>query len=369
MIKKILKHFSGMMVAVACTLSFVQAEEEKVLYIYNWSDYIAEDTIAKFEKETGIKVTYDVFDSNEVLEAKLLSGKTGFDLVVPSASFMGRQIKAGVFQELDRSKLTNYENLDPTIMKVLDIVDPGNKYAIPYLWGTTGIGYNEAKVREVLGDSADLNSWDLLFKPEIISKLQSCGVSMLDAPSEVLPIALHYQGKNPNSKTSSDYTKVAQTLLQSVRSYVTYFHSSKYISDLANGDICIALGWSGDILQAAARAEESKNGVVVKYVIPKEGTAMWFDNFAIPADATHPENAHKFINFILRPDIIAEISNYVAYANGNSASTKLIDSAITNDPGIYPDKATQAKLFTFEVVPPKIDRVQNRTWTKIKTGN
>ncbi|MBF0278264.1 MAG: extracellular solute-binding protein [SAR324 cluster bacterium] len=355
-------------IALFLFAGMLNAAEEKLLYVYNWSDYIAEETIAKFEKETGIKVTYDVFDSNEVLEAKLLAGKTGFDLVVPSSSFLGRQIKAGVFQKLDKKKLSNWNNLDMAMMETLKIVDPGNQYSIPYLWGTTGIGVNVGKLKAILGDSVALNSWDLLFKPEIVSKLSSCGVSLLDAPSEVLPAALHYLGKNPNSRNASDYTKFAQPLLEKIRPFVSYFHSSKYINDLANGDSCIAMGWSGDVIQAADRASEADNGVEILYIIPKEGAGMWFDMLAIPSDAKHPDNAHKFLDFLMRPEIIAEISNYVAYANGNNASFNLVDKEVREDKSIYPDAATKEKLYTFEVTPPKIDRVQNRVWTKIKTG-
>ncbi len=368
MYKKMLKSLFLMGTAIVLTFSMTNAAEEKKLYVYNWSDYIAEDTIAKFEKETGIKVTYDVFDSNEVLEAKLLAGKTGFDLVVPSSTFLARQIKAGIFQKLDRSKLPNWKNLDMAMMETLKIVDPDNLHSIPYLWGTTGIGVNVGKLKKILGESVALNSWDLLFKPEIVSKLASCGVSLLDAPSEALPAALHYLGKNPNSRVASDYTKLAQPLMEKIRPHITYFHSSKYINDLANGDTCIAMGWSGDVIQAADRATEAKNGVEILYIIPKEGAGMWFDMLAIPSDANHPDNAHKFLDFLMRPEIIAEISNYVAYANGNSASYSLVDKEVREDTSIYPDAETKAKLYPFEVTSPKIDRVQNRVWTKIKTG-
>lgn len=354
--------------AVALTVSATaQAAEEPVVHVYNWSDYIAEDTLENFTKETGIKVVYDVFDSNEVLEAKLLAGNTGYDVVVPSASFLGRQIKAGVFQPLDRAKLPNYKNLDKALMERLEIVDPGNKYAVPYLWGTTGIGYNVGKVKAALGDDAPVDSWDLVFKPENMAKLKGCGVAMLDAPTEIMAAALKYLGLDPNSTEKKDYDKATELLL-SVRPYITYFHSSQYINDLANGDICVAVGWSGDILQARDRADEAGNGVEVAYSIPKEGAAMWFDMMAIPADAKRPDNAHKFINFILRPDVIAGISNYVAYANGNEASLPMVDDEVKNDESIYPSAEAKKNLYTFKVLPVSVDRIITRAWTKVKTG-
>ncbi len=343
------------------------AAKDRVLHVYNWSDYIAEDTIPNFEKETGIKVVYDVFDSNEVLEAKLLAGSTGFDLVVPSAAFLGRQIQAGIFQPLDRARLSNYKNLDKELMARLEVVDPGNKYAVPYLWGTTGIGYNPKLVEKALGADAPVDSWDLVMKVENISKLNSCGVAFLDAPTEMLPAALKYLGLDPNSKNPKDYQKGGE-LLASIRPHITYFHSSQYINDLANGDICVAVGWSGDILQAADRAAEADAGVEVVYTIPKEGAAVWFDMLAMPKDAKNVEEAYLFLNYLMRPEVIAGISNYVAYANGNSASFELIDEEIRNDPGIYPTDAAKPNLYTFEVMPPKIDRITTRTWTKVKTG-
>ncbi|MHA6494797.1 polyamine ABC transporter substrate-binding protein [Pseudomonas borbori] len=344
----------------------VAQAEDKVLHVYNWSDYIAEDTLANFEKETGIKVVYDVFDSNETLEAKLLSGGSGYDVVVPSNQFLAKQIKAGVFQKLDMSKLPNWKNLNPDLMKALETADPGNLYAFPYLWGTTGIGYNPEKVKAALGVDT-IDSWDVIFKPENMEKLKSCGVSMLDAPDEVYAAALHYQGLNPNP-TSVEDVKKAEELLMKVRPYVTYFHSSKYISDLANGNICVALGWSGDIFQAQARAEEAKNNVPVAYTIPKEGAASFFDMMAIPADAKNVEEAHIFLNYILKPEVIAPISDYVAYPNGNSAATPLVAEEIRNNPGIYPTEAASKKLYTFSELKPAVQRAVTRSWTKVKSG-
>ncbi|HDZ55641.1 MAG TPA: extracellular solute-binding protein [Pseudomonas xinjiangensis] len=362
------KHLSSTLLAVATAVSLcTAAQAQEVVNVYNWSDYIAEDTLADFEKETGIRVVYDVFDSNEVLEAKLLSGSSGFDIVVPSNQFLGKQIKAGAFMELDRSRLKNWENLEPSLLKALETNDPGNKYAFPYLWGTTGIGYNEAKVKAVLGENAPVNSWDLVFKPENMAKLASCGVAFLDAPAEIIPSALFYLGLDPNSTNPEDYAK-AEELLLSIRPHISYFHSSKFISDLANGNICVAVGWSGDIIQAADRAEEADNGHEISYAIPKEGAAMWFDMMAIPRDARNVDNAYAFMDYILRPDVIAEISNYVAYANGNEASRPLVDDEVLNDPGIYPSDETLNKLFTLAELPPKVERVRTRVWTRIKSG-
>jgi len=341
--------------------------EEKVLNVYNWSDYIAEDTVPNFEKQTGIKITYDVFDSNEVLEAKLLAGNTGYDVVVPSLSFLSRQIKAGAFQPLDKTKLTNYGNLDPELLKRISELDPGNQYAVPYLWGTTGIGYNVDKVQKALGKDAPVNSWALVFDPKNAAKLKSCGLVMLDTPSELIPIALQYLGEDPNSFDEKVIRK-AEVLLQSIRPYITYFHSSQYINDLANGDVCVAIGWSGDVFQAATRALEAKNGVKLSFSIPKEGAPMWFDMLAIPKDAKHPQNALAFINYLLEPKVIADTSNFVTYANGNKASLPLLDAAVRDNPNVYPPPDVMAKLFTFKVVPPDVDRLYNRIWTTLKTG-
>jgi putrescine transport system substrate-binding protein len=347
------------------------AVAKEILHVYNWSDYMDEGPggpVSVFEKQTGIDVTYDVFDSNEVLEAKLLAGKTGYDIVFPSNNFIGRQIDAGVFRELDRSKLKNYKHLDKGILKVLESVDPGNKFSIPYMWGTTGIGYNVKKVQAAFGGKAPVDSWDLVFKPENAAKLKACGLVLLDDPSEILSVALHYLGKNPNSMESSDYTEGALTLLKSIRPSIKYFHSSQYINDLANGDICAVIGWSGDILQARDRADEAKAGVEIAYSIPKEGAATWFDMIAIPSDADNVDNAHKFLDFLMDPKVIAGITNYVSYPNGNADAMPYVDEAIRNDKAIYPSAETMKGLFTMKVMPPKVSRVRNRVWTKFKTG-
>jgi len=353
--------------AVTVTMSSAVAQEEKVLHVYNWSDYIAEDTVANFEKETGIKVVYDVFDSNEVLEAKLLAGNTGFDIVVPSSDFLARQIQAGVFQSMDKSKLSNLKNMDASIMKLLAEKDPDNAHSVPYLGGTTGIGFNPEKVAAVMGPDFKLDSWDAVFKPENLSKLKKCGVSFLNAPTEIMATTLHYMGKDPNSTNPADYREAGK-LLSTLRPHISYFHSSQYINDLANGDICVAIGWSGDVMQAAARAEEAKNNVTVDYVIPKEGALVFYDMLAIPADAKHPENAHAFINYLMRPEVIAKISNYVSYASGNEASLPMVDEALRNNPNIYPPAELKAKMFGLKVLPAKINREITREWTKVKTG-
>lgn len=342
------------------------AEEEKVLNIYNWSDYIAEDTVANFEELTGIKVNYDVYDSNDVLEAKMLSGSSGYDITVPTGDFLNRQIQAGVYQKLDKSKLPNLKNMDPEIMASAAQHDPDNAHSIVYMWGTNGFGYNVNKVAEAMPD-APVNSFDMLFDPAVVEKLSACGVSMLDSPSEVVPSILNYLGLDPTSKNVDDLPKVEEVLM-SVRPFIRYFHSSQYINDLANGDTCVAMGFSGDILQARDRASEADNGVEIAYVIPSEGAQQWFDMLAIPADAPHPENAHAFINYIMEPQVAADITNYVYYANANTASFDLIDKEVTQDPGIYPSEEVKKKLFPTKADPVRYTRALTRMWTKVKTG-
>lgn len=340
------------------------AQEEPVLNVYNWSDYIAEDTIANFEAETGIKVNYDVYDNNEIVDAKLLAGNSGYDIVVPSGNFLERQIKAGLILPLDKAKLTNLGNLDPSVMATAAGQDPDNAHAVPYMINTIGYGYNVAKVEAALGADAPTDSWDLIFKPEYAEKLASCGISLLDSPSEVTGIALHYLGLDANSENPDDLAK-AEALLNSVKPYIRYFHSSQYIDDLGNGEICVALGYSGDIFIASDNAGE---GVDVQYVIPKEGAATLFDFLAIPADAPHPDNAHKFINYILEPEVVAAITNYVFYANPNLASLPFVDEEVKSNPGIYPPAETVAKAFVMKAHSPEFEETLTRTWTRIKTG-
>ena len=351
----------------SCGTNEKETNIKQEVRVYNWSDYIADSTIREFEKETGIDVTYDVYDSNEILEGKLLSGNTGYDIVGPSSEFMGRQIIAGVYQKLNKDALYNYDNLDPAMMNLLENLDPDNAHSIPYLWGTTGIGYNKQKAIEIMGADFAMDTLDVVFVPEIIAKFQHCGVAFLDAPSEMFKAALHYLGLNPNSQNPKDYQEQSTELFKNVRPYIQYFHSSKYINDLANGDICLAFAWSGDVLQAADRASESGNGVQIEYKIPKEGTLMWFDMLAIPADAPNPENAHEFLNYILRPEVVAEISNKVNFANANIPSKSLIKADSLNNPGIYPEEELMRKLFIAKILPPDVDRVMTRQWVDIKS--
>ncbi len=345
----------------------VQAEaQERVVNVYNWSDYIDESILADFTKETGIKVVYDVFDSNETLETKLLAGGTGYDVVVPTGNFLQRQIQAGVFQKLDKSKLPNLANMWDEVSQRVAAYDPGNEYAIDYMWGTTGIGYNVKKAEEILGSDA-APGWDVIFNPEIAAKFKDCGIYVLDTADEIVPAALNYLGLDPNSKDTADLEK-AGALLESVRPFIRKFHSSEYINALANGDICLALGWSGDILQARDRAAEAGAGVEVNYTIPDGGALMWFDMMAIPTDAPHVEEAHEFINYIMRPEVAAKASNYIFYANGNKASQAFIDKEIIGDPAIYPPEDVMKKLYTKLPYDPKTQRVVTRIWTKVVTG-
>ena len=344
----------------------VDTDEERVLNVWNWSDYIEESLLEQFESETGIQVNYEVGDSNEMLETKLLAGRTGYDVVVPSASFLARQIQAGIFQKLDKSKIPNLQYVWPEVAERLQVFDPGNEHAVNYMWGTTGIGINVDKVKERLGD-IPLNTWDIVLKPELSAKLKDCGIHMLDAPEDIMPGVLSYLGLNPDSKDAKDFQKAADLLVK-VRGNIQKFHSSEYINALANGDICVAVGYSGDILQAKARAEEAKNNVNVAYIIPKEGALMWFDSMAIPADAPHPDEAHAFINFMMKPEVAAANSNFVAYANGNIASKEHLDEEIRNDPGIYPDDETMKRLFTNTAYDERAQRTLTRLWTRVKTG-
>ena len=341
--------------------------EEKVLNVYNYSDYIAEDTIPNFEQQTGIRVTYDVYDSDEIVETKLLAGSSGYDIVVPTLNFFGRQIQAGVFKELDKSKIPNLANLDPKVMERIAAQDPGNKYGVPYMVGTTGIGYNVDKVTAAFGSADIANSWDLVFKPENIARLKDCGVTLLDTPSDMIPIALHYLGQDPHSNDPATIQKAAD-LIRSIRPFVQNFHSSQYVSSLANGSTCLVVGWSGDIIQARDRAQEAGNGVNVAYSIPKEGTAQWFDMLAIPADAKHPQNAYAFINYLLEPQVAANNTNYIQYANPVVTATPLVDEAIRTDPTIYPPEDVAAKMFTYAINTPETDKLYTRLWTEIKTG-
>jgi putrescine transport system substrate-binding protein len=359
---------------VVMTLSFcaafldaAAAQSGRVVNVYNWSDYIDPKVLEDFTKDTGIKVQYDTFDANETLETKLLAGKSGYDVVVPTAYFLDRQIKAGVFQKLDKARLKNLDNVWPDIAKRLAVYDPGNQYAVNYMWGTTGIGYNIKAVRERLGANGKIDSWDVVFKPENLAKFKDCGVHMLDSADDIMPAALHYLGLNPNTTDAAELDKAAE-LLTKIRSSVRKFHSSEYLNALAGGEICLVVGWSGDIKQAQKRAVETKNGVEIGYSIPKEGAQMFFDNLAIPKDAGHVGEAHAFIDYLLRRDVAAKNSNLVAYANGNLASQTLIDKSVFDDKSVYPDAATMSRLYTVSARDQKSQRLLNRLWTKVKTG-
>lgn len=353
--------------AVSLAAGNAQAQQRE-LRVYNWADYILPQTLKDFQDSSKIKLTWDVFDTNEALEAKLLTGNSGYDLVVPSNSFLDTQIKAGVFQELDKSKLPNWKNLDPALLKLLETNDPGNKHGVPYMYGTVLIGFNPAKVKAALGENAPVDSWDLLFKPENIAKLKQCGVAMLDSPQEILPIALHYLGLPPNSTQQADYDKATQLML-SIRPYITYFHSAKYMTDIANGDICVAIGYSGSFYQFANRAKEAGNGVVVQWRLPKEGAPIWFDTFAIPKSAKNVAEAHEFLNNLLDPKVIAPISDFLGYPNPNVPSMQLVSKAISENTDLTPTAEAQKTLYIVEPLPQKAERIRTRAWTQIKSGN
>ena len=341
--------------------------EERVVNFYNWSNYMAPDVLENFTKETGIKVVYDTFDANETLETRLLAGKSGYDVVVPTAYFLQRQITAHVFQKLDKSKLPNLANAWPVVTAHLATYDPGNLYAANYMWGTTGIGYNVKMAQKILGPDAKIDSWDIVFKPENLAKFKDCGVHMLDSADDIFPAALGYLGLDPNSTKQADLEKAAD-LVSKIRPYVRKFHSSEYLNALATGEICLVVGWSGDVMQARSRAEEAKSGVEIGYTIPKGGAQMFFDNLAIPADAQHVKEAYELINYLYRPEVAAKNSDFLSYANGNLASQKLIEPKILGDKNIYPDDATLAKLFVITARDPATQRIINRLWTRVKTG-
>ncbi|RTL51263.1 MAG: polyamine ABC transporter substrate-binding protein [Bradyrhizobiaceae bacterium] len=341
--------------------------QDRVVNFYNWSNYIAPGVLEDFTKETGIKVVYDTFDANETLETRLLAGKSGYDVVVPTAYFLQRQIMAGIFQKLDKSKLPNLANAWPEVTQRLAAYDPGNTYAANYMWGTTGIGYNVAAVKKILGPDAKIDSWDIVFNPDKISKFKDCGIHMLDSADDILPAALTWLGLDPNSTKQADLEKAAAAVAK-ITPYVRKFHSSEYLSALATGEICFVVGWSGDIMQARSRAAEAKNGIEIGYSIPKEGAQMFFDNLAIPADAQHVAEAYELINYLYRPDVAAKNSNFLSYANGNLASQKLIDPSVLNDKGVYPDAEIMKTLFVITARDPATQRIINRLWTRVKTG-
>ena len=358
------------LVALAATLALLSPAvkaEQRTVNFYNWSNYMAPGVLEDFTRETGIKVVYDTFDANETLETRLMAGKSGYDVVVPTAYFLQRQITANIFQKLDKSKLPNLANAWPVVTQRLATYDPGNLYAANYMWGTTGIGYNVKMAQKILGPDAKIDSWDIVFKPENLAKFKECGVHMLDSADDIFPAALGYLGLDPNSTRQADLEKAAD-LIAKIRPSVRKFHSSEYLSALATGEICLVVGWSGDIMQARSRAAEAKSDVEIGYSIPKQGAQMFFDNLAIPADAKNVAEAYELINYLYRPDVAARNSDFLSYANGNLASQKLIDPKILNDRNIYPDEATLNKLFVITARDPATQRIINRLWTRVKTG-
>jgi putrescine transport system substrate-binding protein len=357
----------GLAALFLCAAPWAASAKDTQLNVYNWSDYIAKDTIPNFEKQTGVKVRYDNYDSDDTLQAKLLTGNSGYDIVVPTSNYAGKQIAAGIFTPLDKAKLPNLKYLDPQLMALVAGADPGNKYVVPWAWGTTGLGYNVTKVQQILGKNVALNDWDMLFKPENISKLKACGVSVLDAPDQVFAAALHYIGKDPMSTNPADY-QAALAMMKKIRPYITQFNSSGYINDMVGGDICFAYGWSGDVVIAKHRALEAKKSYKIEYYIPKGGAPVWFDVMAIPKDAAHKDAALEWINYIETPQVHAAITNAVYYPSANAEAKKYVDPKIANDPAIYPPADVVKTLFLLKPLPPEIQRLQTRLWTEFKSG-
>ena len=356
----------GCLFVLAGALPGLAQAAERVVNIYNWSDYIDPKVLDDFTRETGIKVVYDTYDNNEILETKLLAGKSGYDVVVPSGPFLQRLIRAGVFLPLDKSRLKNLGNVWPEIAGRLQAFDPGNVFAVDYMWGTTGIGVNVGLVRERLPNAA-LNTWSLVLNPTSMNKLKDCGVMMLDSPEDLIPSMLSFYGSKTDLRRWDDITQVTDALYK-VRGSVRKFHSSEYINALANGDICVAVGYSGDVLQAKKRAEESRNDVTIEYEVPREGTLMWFDVFAIPKDAPHPAEAHAFIDYMLRPEVAAANTNFVNYASGNLPAKRFVKPEILSNPGIYPDDATIQRLSVNTAWNDTTQRFVTRLWTRIRMG-
>jgi len=355
-----------LLLAVALVLSACGKKNDNVVNVYNWSDYIAPETVKNFEAKYGIKVNYDVFDSNEVVQTKLLAGSTGYDLVVPSAQFMARQIKAGVFGKLDKTQLKNLGNLDPDIMKTVAAYDPGNEHAVPYLWSTDGIGYNVDKINSIMPD-APIDSWKLVFDPTYAAKFKDCGISLLDAAAEMRSLVLIYLGKDPNSQNGDDL-KLVEEQLNKIRPFIRKINSSQYIEDLANGDLCIAIGYSGDVLQSRDRAREAGKGINIAYSLPKEGSVISFDMMAIPADAKHVKNALLFMDYLMQPEVAAANSNAVHYPNGNLASEKLIKPEVKSDPNVFPTPAVRNRLAPELPTNDDYERLLTRMWTRFQTG-
>ncbi|MGZ7176763.1 polyamine ABC transporter substrate-binding protein [Burkholderia gladioli] len=358
---------AGRLMALSlCVAASAASAKDTQLNVYNWSDYIAKDTIPNFEKQTGVKVRYDNYDSDDTLQAKLLTGNSGYDIVVPTSNYAGKQIAAGIFAPLDKTKLPNLKNLDPQLMALVAGADPGNKYVVPWAYGTTGLAYNLNKAQQILG-KVPLDNWDILFKPENISKLKACGVSVLDAPDQMFAAALHYLGKDPMSTSPADY-QAAMAMLKKIRPYITQFNSSGYINDLVGGDICFAYGWSGDVVIAKHRAQEAKKPYKIEYYIPKGGAPVWFDVMAIPKDAKNKEAALEWINYIEDPKVHAAITNAVYYPSANAAARQFVSKDVANDPAVYPPADVVKTLFLLKPLPPEIQRLQTRLWTEFKSG-
>jgi putrescine transport system substrate-binding protein len=354
-------------VAVFATATLAASAKDTQLNVYNWSDYIAKDTIPNFEKQTGIKVRYDNYDSDDTLQAKLLTGNSGYDIVVPTSNYAGKQIAANIFQPLDKSKLPNLKYLDPTLMALVAGADPGNKYVVPWAYGTTGLGYNMTKAQQALGKNVPLDNWDILFKPEYISKLKACGVSVLDAPDQVFAAALHYIGKDPNSTNPDDY-RAALAMMKKIRPYITQFNSSGYINDLVGGDVCFTYGWSGDVVIAKHRTVEAKKPYQIEYFVPKGGAPVWFDVMAIPKDAEHKDAALQWINYIETPQVHAAITNAVYYPSVNMEARKYVAKDVANDPAVYASPEVIKTLFLLKPLPADIQRLETRLWTEFKSG-
>ena len=346
--------------------SAVISAEEPIVNFYNWADYIGVTTIADFEAETGIRVNYDIYDSSEMVDTKLLAGSTSYDIVIHAASYTSRLIPIGVMQPLDKSRLPNWKNLDPRILKTLEQYDPGLRYGVPYMWGTTGFTYNVRMIRERLPD-APVGSAGMIFRPEIVSRFADCGVSLLDSPIDLIPMALIYLGHDSNSINPLELLE-AENMLFAIRPYISYFSNAKVLIDIPTGEVCVAMSWSGDYSVAKRRAAEAGIDLELAYNMPKEGMPAWFDAAFIPADAPHPDNAHIFLNYLLRPQVIADITNYTGYGNANRAATALVDEEIRNDPAIYPDEAVLARLHPTRILWPKMERIRTRVMSRVKSG-
>ncbi|MBI3905379.1 MAG: polyamine ABC transporter substrate-binding protein [Pseudomonas fluorescens] len=365
--KTLLKVISSLFVVPLTFHAYAaQVDDSNTLRLYNWADYIGEKTVADFEKATGIKVVYDTFDSYETVQAKLLTGHSGYDLIVLNASLAPPLIKAKVFQPLDKKQLPGWTNLDPQILEDLQGYDPGTQYSAPYTWGSNGVTYNVDKIKERMPD-APIGSLAMIFDPKIVSRFADCGVTLLDAPTEVIPMALKYLGRDPRSAAPEDL-KAAQDLLLSVRPYIRKFDSVNYLTSLPNGDVCMAMTWSGDYATAMARAAEAKKKIDLAYFIPKEGSLIWFDNMYIPADATHVANAHKFLEYLMQPQVMADVSDFINYANSNAAATPLLNADVRNNPAIYPDPQTRERLFPQKTQDAKDMRAITRVWSTVKSG-